>query len=62
MSKKQHVRTVIEPFIIKSVQPIRMTTRLERERVVKEAHYNLFKVSARDVLIDLLTRRAARGP
>ncbi len=55
MSKKQHIRTVIEPFIIKSVQPIRMTTRLERERVVKEAHYNLFKVSARDVLIDLLT-------
>lgn len=55
MSIKHEFRTVIEPFIIKSVEPIRMTTRDERENVVKNANYNLFKIRARDVLIDLLT-------
>lgn len=49
------MRTIIEPFRIKSVEPIRMTTPQERRDVLKRAHYNLFGVSARDVVIDLLT-------
>jgi len=48
-------RTIIEPFRIKSVEPIRWTTRQEREALVRAAHYNLFLLSAEDVLIDLLT-------
>jgi len=49
------MKTIIEPFRIKSVQPIRMTTREERERCIKDAHYNLFSLHADDVIIDLLT-------
>jgi tryptophanase len=49
------VRTIIEPFKIKSVEPIRWTTREERERLLGAAHYNLFLLQAEDVLIDLLT-------
>jgi tryptophanase len=47
--------TIIEPFRIKSVEPIRMTSRTERERLVRDAHYNLFNLHADDVIIDLLT-------
>jgi tryptophanase len=47
--------TIIEPFRIKSVEPIRMTSRAERERLIRDAHYNLFNLHADDVLIDLLT-------
>lgn len=48
-------RTIIEPFRIKSVEPIRWTTRAQREDLLRAAHYNLFLLPAEDVLIDLLT-------
>jgi tyrosine phenol-lyase len=49
------VRTIIEPFRIKSVEPLRQTTREERQRCLQAAGYNLFLIPARDILIDLLT-------
>jgi tryptophanase len=49
------IQTIIEPFKIKTVEPLRMTSRAERERILAAAGYNLFGVRAEDVLIDLLT-------
>lgn len=49
------IRTIIEPFRIKSVEPIRATTREEREKLVRDAGYNLFLVPSEAILIDLLT-------
>jgi tryptophanase len=49
------MKTIIEPFKIKSVEPIRFTSRPQREQILTEAGHNLFNVHADDVLIDLLT-------
>ncbi|HTT65124.1 MAG TPA: tryptophanase, partial [Bryobacteraceae bacterium] len=49
------MKTIIEPFRIKSVEPLRHTTREERERLLERAGYNLFLIEAKDILIDLLT-------
>lgn len=48
-------KTIIEPFKIKSVEPLGITTREERLQALEQAHYNLFNVRAEKVLIDLLT-------
>ncbi len=49
------MKTVIEPFRIKMVEPIKLTTRQQREELIRKAHYNPFMLRAEDVIIDLLT-------
>jgi tryptophanase len=49
------MKTIIEPHRVKMVEPIRLTDRAERERLIADAHYNLFLLHAEDVIIDLLT-------
>jgi tryptophanase len=48
-------KTIIEPFRIHSVEPLKMTTQEQRRELIKNAGYNLFKLSSSDVMIDLLT-------
>jgi tryptophanase len=49
------MKTIIEPFRIKVIEPIRLTTREERLELLRRAHWNLFALHADDVIIDLLT-------
>lgn len=49
------MKTIIEPFRIKSVEPIKFTTLAQREEILRRGGYNIFMVPAEDVLIDLLT-------
>ena len=50
-----NMKTIIEPFRIKSIEPIKFTTEHEREEILKKSFYNPFMIPAEDVLIDLLT-------
>jgi tyrosine phenol-lyase len=49
------MKTIIEPFRIRSVEPLRHTTPAQREQLLQAAGYNLFQLRAADILIDLLT-------
>ncbi|WP_287369848.1 tryptophanase [Oceanithermus sp.] len=49
------MKTIIEPFRIKTVEPIKMTTPEERQGLIERVGFNLFKLPAEDVIIDLLT-------
>jgi tyrosine phenol-lyase len=49
------MKTIIEPFRIRSVEPLRHTTPAQREQFLQKAGYNLFELRASDILIDLLT-------
>ena len=48
-------KTIIEPFKIKVIEPIRITTEEERKQYLKEANYNLFSLKSDQVIIDFLT-------
>ncbi len=48
-------KTIIEPFKIKTVEPLGFTTRAERLQILEAAHYNLFNIRAEKILIDLLS-------
>jgi len=50
-----HHKVTIEPFRIKVVEPIKLTTEAERVEILKKSHYNPFLIDAEDVIIDLLT-------
>jgi tryptophanase len=49
------MKTIIEPFRIKMVEPIKLTTAEEREAILQRAHFNVFLIPAEEVIIDLLT-------
>src|SRR6266705_4708816 len=49
------MNTIIEPFKIKMVEPIKLTTPAEREAILRRANFNVFQIPAEEVIIDLLT-------
>src|SRR5438552_181480 len=49
------MKTIIEPFKIKMVEPIKITTAEQREAILQRAHLNVFQIPAEEVMIDLLT-------
>jgi len=49
------MKTIIEPFRIKSIESIKMNSKSERMSILKEAYYNLFQIKSSNVIIDLLT-------
>ena len=55
MIRDSYIKTIIEPFKIKTVEPIKFTSHEERQRILGEAGYNPFLIDAENVLIDLLT-------
>lgn len=55
MNNEWDYKTIIEPFKIKMVEPIPMTSRSEREECLQEAGYNLFNIPADKITLDLLT-------
>ncbi|MCK5894835.1 MAG: tryptophanase [Endozoicomonadaceae bacterium] len=55
MKSNENFKTIIEPFRIKMVEPINMTSEEERKIILKEAHYNLFLIKAENIIVDLLT-------
>ena len=52
---EESFKTIIEPFRIKSIEPLKRTTLAERKAILKEARLNLFLIKSENVLIDLLT-------
>ena len=54
MITEEPFRTIVEPFRIHSVEPMRLPTRAERASALQAAGYNLFELAAEDVPIDLL--------
>jgi tryptophanase len=55
MIRDSYIKTIIEPFKIKTVEPIKFTSYEERERLLNAAGLNTFAIPAEDVIIDLLT-------
>ena len=49
------MKTIIEPFKIKSVEPINFNSKIERLNYLKKSNYNLFQIRSCNVIIDLLT-------
>ena len=54
-SSRNRMKTIIEPFRIKMVEPIKLSTAAERDAILRKAHFNPFLIPAENVLIDLLT-------